>query len=58
MQKEGDKDVKFGEFMVQLRKGVPHVLLLAGEERYYIDRALEAETCYTRAFASYEQGAV
>lgn len=42
MQKEGDKDVKFGEFMVQLRKGVPHVLLLAGEERYYIDRALEA----------------
>ena len=23
-----------------------------------LDRALEAETCYTRAFASYEQGAV
>ena len=34
--------MKFGEFMVQLKKGVPHVLLLAGEERYYIDRALEA----------------
>ena len=42
MQKEGDEGVKFGEFMVQLKKGVPHVLLLAGEERYYIDRALEA----------------
>ncbi|MDY6269355.1 MAG: DNA polymerase III subunit delta [Selenomonadaceae bacterium] len=34
--------MKFGEFMVQLKKGVPHVLLLAGEERYYIDRALDA----------------
>ena len=42
MKKEGDGNVKFGEFMAQLKKGVPHVLLLAGEERYYIDRALEA----------------
>jgi len=34
--------VKFGEFMVRLKKELPHVFLLAGEERYYIDRALEA----------------
>ena len=34
--------MKFGEFMVRLKKELPHVFLLAGEERYYIDRALEA----------------
>ena len=32
----------FGDFMVRIKKDLPHVFLLAGEERYYIDRALEA----------------
>ena len=34
--------MKFGEFMGKIRKELPHVFLLAGEERYYIDRAREA----------------
>ena len=32
--------VKFGEFMVKLPKQDNHVFLLAGEEHYYIDKAL------------------
>ena len=32
--------VKFGEFMVKLPKQDTHVFLLAGEEHYYIDKAL------------------
>lgn len=32
--------VKFGEFMVKLPKQDSHVFLLAGEEHYYIDKAL------------------
>ena len=38
----GGGRVKFGDFMVRIKKELPHVFLLAGEERYYIDRALEA----------------
>lgn len=34
--------MKFGEFMASLRRSVPHVVLLAGEERYYISRAEQA----------------
>ena len=35
--------MKFGEFMVRLKRGeMPHVFLLAGEERYYIDKAEQA----------------
>ena len=34
--------MKFGEFMASLQKGgLKHVYLLAGEEHYYIDKALE-----------------
>ena len=32
--------VKFGEFMVKLLQQDSHVFLLAGEEHYYIDKAL------------------
>ena len=31
--------MKYGEFMAKLRGGVPHVMLLAGEEPYYIGKA-------------------
>ena len=31
--------MKFGEFMAKLRRGVPHAMLLAGEEPYYIGKA-------------------
>lgn len=31
--------MKYGEFMAALRKGIPHVMLLAGEEPYYIRKA-------------------
>ena len=31
--------MKYGEFMAKLRSGVPHVMLLAGEEPYYIGKA-------------------
>ena len=31
--------MKYGEFMAALRKGIPHVMLLAGEEPYYIGKA-------------------
>ena len=34
--------MKYGEFMAALRKGVPHVTLLAGEEPYYIEKAEKA----------------
>lgn len=35
--------MKFGEFMARLRRGdLPHVFLLAGEERYYIAKAEQA----------------
>lgn len=35
--------MKYGEFMVRLRKdGLRHLYLLAGEEHYYIEKALEA----------------
>ena len=33
---------KFGDFLAALGKGVPHVVLLAGEEPYYIKKAEEA----------------
>ena len=31
--------MKYGEFMAALRKGIPHAMLLAGEEPYYIEKA-------------------
>ena len=31
--------MKYGEFMAKMRGGVPHVVLLAGEEPYYIEKA-------------------
>ncbi|MBR5909907.1 MAG: DNA polymerase III subunit delta [Schwartzia sp.] len=31
--------MKYGEFMARLRKGIPHAMLLAGEEPYYIEKA-------------------
>lgn len=31
--------MKYGEFMAKLRAGVPHAMLLAGEEPYYIEKA-------------------
>lgn len=34
--------MKFGEFMAGVRRSVPHVVLLAGEERYYTSRAEQA----------------
>ena len=34
--------MKFGEFMAGLRRGLKHVYLLAGAERYYIERAQTA----------------
>ncbi|MBP5200553.1 MAG: DNA polymerase III subunit delta [Schwartzia sp.] len=38
--------MKYGEFMAAVRKGIPHVMLLAGEEPYYIGKA---ETAVLRA---------
>lgn len=40
--KEGKAAMKFHEFMGALRKGTPHVFLLAGEEQYYVEKALAA----------------
>ena len=34
--------MKFNEFMGALRKEIPHVCLLAGEEHYYVDKAVDA----------------
>ena len=34
--------MKFGEFMAKLRAGVPHAVLSAGEEPYYIEKAEKA----------------
>ena len=34
--------MKFNEFMGALRKEIPHVCLLAGEEHYYVEKAVDA----------------
>jgi len=48
--------VKFGEFMAGLQKGeLKHVFLLAGEERYYIDKA--REKIFSLLFASSQEQA-
>lgn len=38
-QEERGGAMKYGEFMAKLRKGIPHAMLLAGEEPYYIEKA-------------------
>lgn len=38
-QEERGGAMKYGEFMARLRKGIPHAVLLAGEEPYYIKKA-------------------
>ena len=35
--------MKFGDFMVRIKKELPHVFLLAGEERYYIPSLDESQ---------------
>ncbi|SHK43706.1 DNA polymerase III, delta subunit [Selenomonas ruminantium] len=48
--------MKFGEFMAGLQKGeLKHVYLLAGEEHYYIDKALER--ILTKLFSSPQEQA-
>ena len=46
--------MKFGEFMAGLQKnGLKHVYLLAGEERYYIEKA--REKLFSRLFANRQE---
>ncbi|WP_369684354.1 DNA polymerase III subunit delta, partial [Selenomonas ruminantium] len=48
--------VKFGEFMAGLQKGaLKHIFLLAGEERYYIEKA--QEKIFSRLFANQQEQA-